>query len=417
MADKQLRQEQLDREIEDLLGNPFNEDLTEGQATTAKLDQQFFDDLAQAELAGQQTYTSEQIYDRLPEHRKKQAEDLAQQIDEHNMSAIISYGANAQKKLGDFSSNLMDSIQVKDTGEIGDILTDLMEQLESTNPGDLTAEPNFFKKLFARAKRSVSETQIKYQKIGNQLDKIAIKLDREKNRLLNDNQMLDQVYEKNEAYFEALNVYIAAGELKLAQLQEEAIPQALAEAKESRSQMKIQEVHDLNQFLDRLDKRVHDLRLTRQMTVQQAPQIRLIQNTNQSLAEKIQVSIHTAIPLWENQVTIALAILRQQDAALSQRQVSETTNELMKRNSQMLKQSTIDTQREVERGVIDIDTLKVSQQNLIETLEETLEIQKEGRRQRQLAQAELQAMESDLHNTLLAITNEQKKWQEDQLNS
>lgn len=401
-------------EIDDLLANPFDmgEDSDLG-SHSASYESSFLDELSKAETQAQQTYTSENIYDRLPDHRKKQAEDLAKQIDETNMAAVIAYGANAQKKLGDFSSNFLANVQIKDTGEIGDTLTDLMTQLESTKPRDLTAETNVFRRLLGKAKRSVSETQMAYQKIGNQLDKIAIKLDREKNQLLNDNVMLDQLYDKNEAYFEALNIYIAAGELKMQQLQGEIIPRAIEEARESKNQMKVQEVHDLNQFLDRLDKRIHDLRLTRQMTIQQAPQIRLIQNTNQTLAEKIQVSIHTAIPLWENQVTIALAILRQQDAALTQRQVSETTNNLMRRNSEMLKQSTIDTQREAERGIIDIETLQVTQANLVETLEETLELQREGRRQRQAAQAELESMENELHDKLLEISQEQKKWKQE----
>ncbi|MBF0937749.1 toxic anion resistance protein, partial [Abiotrophia sp.] len=227
------------------------------------------------------------------------------------------------------------------------------------------------------------------------------------------NLMLEQLYQKNKDYFEALNIYIAAGELKMQELQEEIIPAAIEKAKASGDQMDVQTVNDLNQFLDRLDKRTHDLRLTRQMTVQQAPQIRMIQNTNQALAEKIQVSVHTAIPLWENQVMIALTLLRQQNAAVSQRQVSQTTNDLLKRNADMLKQSAIDTARESERGVIDIETLQHTQNSLIETIEQTLEIQREGRRQRQIAEQELQLMEGQLRDKLMAISNEQQAYLEE----
>ena len=223
--------------------------------------------------------------------------------------------------------------------------------------------------------------------------------------------MLEQLYQKNKDYFEALNIYIAAGEVKMQELQEKTIPEAIAKANETKSQMDVQIVNDLNQFLDRLDKRTHDLRLTRQMTIQQAPQIRMIQNTNQALAEKIQVSVHTAIPLWENQITIALTLLRQQNAIASQRQVSQTTNDLLRKNSEMLKQSSIDTARESERGVIDIETLQHTQANLIETIEQTLEIQREGRRQRQLAEQELHDMENQLRDKLLAISNEQRDYQ------
>lgn len=390
-------------EVEELISNPFDEKTTRDELTSVQKD------LLDAQMLSKRQITNSKLIDRLPEHRQKQAKDLASQIDETNMNAVIAYGSNAQKKLSEFSHSMLNRVQLKDTGEIGDSLTELMTQLQKSNPKDLTAEPNLFKRLFGKVKASISETQIQYQKIGSQIDKVAIRLEREKNELLNDNLMLEQLYEKNKDYFEALNIYIAAGEVKMQELQEKIIPDAIEKAKKSNSQMDVQVVNDLNQFLDRLDKRTHDLRLTRQMTIQQAPQIRMIQNTNQALAEKIQVSVHTAIPLWENQITIALALLRQQNAAVSQRQVSETTNDLLLKNSDMLKQSAIDTARESERGVIDIETLQKTQANLIETLEETLQIQSEGRRQRALAEQELQAMELDLRDKLLQITAEQKQ--------
>jgi len=392
--------------VEDLLGNPF--DLEEAPSPASP-----HNDLVDAEMMAKRAVTTEKLIDRLPEHRQQQAYDLAKQIDEQNMSAVIAYGSNAQKKLSEFSHGMLNKVQLKDTGEIADVLTDLMHQLESSNPRDLTASPNIFQKFFGKIKASIAETQARYQKIGTAIDRVAIRLEREKNELLNDNLMLEQLYQKNKDYFEALNIYIAAGELKMQELQEEVIPAAIEKAKASGDQMDVQTVNDLNQFLDRLDKRTHDLRLTRQMTVQQAPQIRMIQNTNQALAEKIQVSVHTAIPLWENQVMIALTLLRQQNAAVSQRQVSQTTNDLLKRNADMLKQSAIDTARESERGVIDIETLQHTQNSLIETIEQTLEIQREGRRQRQIAEQELQLMEGQLRDKLMAISNEQQAYLEE----
>ena len=392
--------------VEDLLGNPF--DLEEAPSPASPRN-----DLVDAEMMAKLAVTTEKLIDRLPEHRQQQAYDLAKQIDEQNMSAVIAYGSNAQKKLSEFSHGMLNKVQLKDTGEIADVLTDLMHQLESSNPRDLTASPNIFQKFFGKIKASIAETQARYQKIGTAIDRVAIRLEREKNELLNDNLMLEQLYQKNKDYFEALNIYIAAGELKMQELQEEIIPAAIEKAKASGDQMDVQTVNDLNQFLDRLDKRTHDLRLTRQMTVQQAPQIRMIQNTNQALAEKIQVSVHTAIPLWENQVMIALTLLRQQNAAVSQRQVSQTTNDLLKRNADMLKQSAIDTARESERGVIDIETLQHTQNSLIETIEQTLEIQREGRRQRQIAEQELQLMEGQLRDKLMAISNEQQAYLEE----
>lgn len=387
--------------VDDLLSNPFDEQQNEQSI-------QFSNQLKEAEVQSKRRVTTETLINRLPEHRQKQAIDLASQIDETNMNAVIAYGANAQKKLGEFSHSMLHNIQIKDTGEVGDVLTDLMNQLNQSNPKELTTSPNLFNRLFGKVKASITETQTKYQKIGSQIDKVAIRLEREKNDLLNDNMMLEQLYQKNKDYFEALNIYIAAGELKMQELQEKIIPAAIEKARESTNQMDVQTVNDLNQFLDRLDKRTHDLRLTRQMTIQQAPQIRMIQNTNQALAEKIQVSVHTAIPLWENQITIALALLRQQDAVTSQRQVSETTNSLLLKNSEMLKQSAIDTARESERGIIDLETLQKTQSNLISTLEETLQIQSEGRRQRAAAEQVLQEMELDLRDKLMVISDEQK---------
>lgn len=395
---------QMSPEFNELLSNPFDEQINNETNTLQS-------DLADAAILAQRAVTTEKLIDRLPEHRQKQARDLANQIDETKMSAVIAYGSNAQKKLSEFSHNMLATVQLKDTGEIGDVLTDLMQMLESSNPKDLSAEPNVFKRLFGKVKSSITETQMKYQQIGSQMDKVVIRLEREKNELLNDNMMLEQLYQKNKDYFEALNIYIAAGELKMQEMQSDIIPKAIEKARESNSQMDVQVVSDLNQFLDRLDKRTHDLRLTRQMTIQQAPQIRMIQNTNQALAEKIQVSVHTAIPLWENQITIALTLLRQQNAAISQRQVSETTNNLLTKNSEMLKQSAIDTARESERGVIDLVTLQKTQSNLIQTIEETLKIQQEGRQQRAVAQLELENMENQLRDKLLEISDQQKAMQ------
>lgn len=393
--------------VDDLLSNPFD---NEAQSTSPSHSL----DLSKAQLQAQKKVTSEKLMEHLSPHRQSQAQDLAKQIDEENMQAIIAYGANAQKKLSEFSRSILQDVQFKDTGDISDSLTDLMSQLQASRPADLTSKPSLFSKLFGKIRQNITQTQMQYQKIGANIDKVAIKLDREKDELLNDNLMLEQFYQRNKDYFEALNVYIAAGEVKMAELQETIIPQAIQKAKQSQNQMDIQKVNDLNQFLDRLDKRTHDLRLTRQMTLQQAPQLRLIQNTNQVLAEKIQSSIHTAIPLWQNQVTIALALLRQQQASHSQRMVSETTNDLLLKNSEMLKQSTVDVAREAERGVIDLDTLKQTQANLVGAIEETLEIQETGRMQRRMAEEELLAMEHELQDKLLMISNEQKKRQQSQ---
>lgn len=390
--------------VEDLIQNPFGE-----QVSVTPLSEVSHDF-----PATQTEASSKKLIDTLDEKHQEQARALAKQIDEKNLQAIISYGSAAQKQLGEFSHQMLSHVQAKDTGEIGDILNDLMERLNETDPNDLVAEnQGFFQKFFGKIKKSIYEMQAKYQEVGSQVDKIAIRLDHEKNGLLNDNLSLEQLYQRNKDFFDALNIYISAGELKLAELQETLIPEALEKARVTGDQMDVQVVNDLEQFLDRLEKRNHDLKLTRQMTIQQAPQIRLIQNTNQALAEKIQSSITTTIPLWKNQIAIAMTLLRQKDAVTAQRQVSETTNQLIQKNSEMLKISTIETARENERGIIDLETLQKTQKDLIETLEETLKIQQEGRARRRKAEVELTNMEEDLRQKLLVLSHKEKQIHQD----
>lgn len=383
------------KSLDDLLANPFSVDTNELTSTQQNEIKQF-----------QEKQTAPRLIDRLDANYQEQAKQLASQIDVNDAQAVIIYGANAQSKLSEFSQSMLSHVQANDIGPIGDSLNELMSRLQEANPDELRAgEGNFFQRMFGKVKQSIYEITAKYQKIGAQIDKVAVKLEHEKDGLIKDNQMLEQMYQKNKDYFDALNIYIAAGELKIDELQNQIIPQAVAKAQASGDQMDVQIVNDYTQFLDRLEKRIHDLRLTRQVTIQQAPQIRLIQNTNQVLAEKIQSSIHTAIPLWKNQVVIALTLLRQKDAVTAQRQVSETTNDLLKKNAELLKVSAIETAKENERGIIDIETLQKTQDDLIETIQETLRIQKEGKEKRQAAEIELGVMEENLKQKLLEITH------------
>ncbi len=380
--------------LEDLLNNPFStptDTLTTSQQ--AEIDQL------------QEQQSAARLIDKLPVERQEQAKQLAVKIDANDAQSVISYGSAAQAKLSEFSQSMLNHVQAQDIGPVGDSLTELMYRLQEANPDELRAgEGNIFQRVFGKVKQSIYEVTAKYQKIGAQIDKISVKLDKEKDGLLKDNLMLEQLYQKNKDYFDALNIYIAAGELKMEELQTTIIPEAMKKAEETGDQMDVQIANDYTQFLDRLDKRTHDLRLARQITIQQAPQIRLIQNTNQALAEKIQASIATAIPLWKNQVVIALTLLRQKDAVTAQRQVSETTNDLLKKNSEMLKISAIETAKENERGIVDIETLQTTQNDLIETIQETLRIQKEGKEKRRHAEVELGHMEEDLKQKLLDLT-------------
>lgn len=373
--------------MDDLLANPF------GEEKESKL----------------QPGENKQIrlIDVLPEENKEKAYQLAKQIDPTNHQTMITYGAPAQAKLHSFSNTMLEHVKKKDTGQIGEIIGDLMRKLQDVNPEELKSnKPTLIGRMFGKISGSVQEVLSKYQKTGAQIDRISVKLDGSKNVLMSDIVMLEKLYENNKEYFQALNVYIAAGELKLDELNQVTIPEMRKVAEQTNDQMKFQEVNDMVQFADRLDKRVHDLKLSREITIQSAPQIRLIQNTNQALVEKIQSSIMTAIPLWKNQVAIALTLIRQRNAVEAQKQVSKTTNELLLKNAEMLKTNTIETAKENERGLIDIETLKKTQENLLSTLEETLRIQEEGRMKRRLAEEELATMEIGLRQKLLEIKGE-----------
>ena len=342
------------------------------------------------------------LFNQLDEKSQQQVNIIVKQIDEKDLLSITNYGVHLQKTMGDFSHRMISHIKMNDMGDVGDILNELMYTLNDTN-----THQNFIGKLFSYVKRTIYDVQSKYQELGPRVDKIADRLEQEKSKLLNDNVSLEGLYNQNKAFFEALNVYVAAGELKINELETMIIPNALHEANMSNDQMCVQKVKDLEQFLERLEKRNHDLKLTRQMTIQQASQIRLIQNTNQALAEKIQSSITTAIPLWKNQIAISMTLSHQKESVDAQKLVSDTTNRLMLKNSEMLKISTIETARENERGIIDLETLQKTQKDLIETLEETLKIQQEGRARRRKAEVELTNMEEDLRQKLLVLSHKE----------
>ncbi|BCE04795.1 MAG: toxic anion resistance protein [Bacillus sp. (in: Bacteria)] len=379
--------------IDDLLSDPFGQ----GEKSVSGMEE---------EHRGQQV----NLVDTLSEEKRRQAFQLAEQIDPKQHDSMTLYGTQAQSKLLNFSHEMLEHVQKKDIGEIGQVLSDLMKKLEQVSPDELKTEKrNFFSRFFGRVSHSVQEVLSRYQKTGAQIDRISVKLEHSKSTLINDNKMLERLYEKNKEYYEALNVYIAAGQLKLEELKHQTIPELKEKSKTEHHHMAVQDVNDMIQFADRLEKRVYDLTLSRQITLQSAPQIRLIQHTNQVLAEKIQSSIMTAIPLWKNQVAIALTLLRQRRAVEAQKKVSATTNELLLKNAEMLKANTIETAKENERGFIDIETLKQVQDNLIGTLEETLKIQEEGRSKRLQAEEEIRAMEDDLKAKLLDMKENQNR--------
>ncbi len=376
--------------MDELLANPFDEKKEEQENPII--------------LTQEEEKKPVRLVDVLPEENKEKALQLAKQIDPTNHQAMISYGTPAQNKLLSFSNTMLEHVQKNDVGEVGKIISDLMHRLDEMKPEELNPEKrSVIARMFGKISNSVQEVLSKYQKTGAQIDRISVKLERSKNVLLSDIAILEKLYDNNKDYFDALNVYIAAGELKLEEMHQKIIPELKKQAEASNDQMKVQEVNDMVQFADRLEKRVHDLKLSREITIQSAPQIRLIQNTNQALVEKVQSSIMTAIPLWKNQVAIALTLIRQRHAVEAQKQVSKTTNELLLKNAEMLKSNTLETARENERGLVDVETLKKTKENLISTLEETLRIQEEGRNKRRQAELELASMETELRQKLLDI--------------
>ena len=329
---------------------------------------------------------------------------IKEQIKPLDNDALIAYGSNAQLALSKFSHQMLNEVQSKDVGPIGDTLTSLMKKLKEIDPDELTKQnKNVFSRLFGKVQRSVNELVAKHQGVASQVDRISIQLEHAKEVLVRDVRLLDGLYDENKDYFEALNIYIAAAEMKKDELENVVLPDLRKTAENSNNQMATQDVNDMMQYVNRLEKRIHDLKLSRQITLQSAPQIRMIQSINQTLAEKIQSSILTSIPLWKNQMAIALTLLRQESASKAQQAVTNTTNELLTKNSEMLKQNSLRTAEENERGIVDIETLKLTQENLVQTIEETLRIQAEGSTKRKQAEAELITMEAELKDKLLNL--------------
>ncbi|OQM44390.1 toxic anion resistance protein [Anoxybacillus sp. UARK-01] len=388
-AKNELREQDWTSSLDSLLENPFS--------------------LPAEQKAGSvEEERPNKLIDSLKQEHREKALQLAKQIDPSNQQAIVQYGVAAQAELSKFSHTILNHVQAKDAGPVGEVISSLMTKIKEVRPDDLLPEKKgFLSRIFGSVSKSLQGMVAKYQKIGVEIDKIADQLERHRQLLFRDIMMLETLYEKNKEYFDALNIYIAAAEWKLEELRTVLIPEKKEKAQQSGNQMEMQEVNDLLQFADRLEKRIHDLKLSRQVTIQTAPQIRMIQHMNQTLVERIQSSILTAIPLWKNQVVIALTLFRQQKAVQAQKQVAETTNHLLLRNSEMLKTNSIEVAKENERGLIDIETLKKTQENLITTLEETLKIQQEGRVKRQQVERELVNMEEQLKQTLLSLKREE----------
>ena len=331
-----------------------------------------------------------------------QAQNYAVALKDSRQNAITDYGKEVQDQMSQFTDEVIGNVKSKEVGEIGDTLQSLVTSLNSADPEKLSGDkkPKIFR-LFKKIKDSVFEMTAKYQEVSAQIGKIATKLENQENDLLKNNDMLDEMYTANQKYFQQLNTLIVGGQIRRDELNKEmAALQADVDAGKA-DQMDVQNFQDMKAQADRLDQRLSDLMLTREITIQQAPQIRLIQNNNSVLSEKIQSSITTAIPLWKNQVAIALSLLSQKDAVKAQDAVANTTNELLKKNSEMLHESTVDVAKASQRGLVDVDALKETQENLISTIQEIMQIQSEGTQKRQAIEGELAQMEDHLKTALI----------------
>ncbi len=335
-----------------------------------------------------------------PEERAK-AEEIKNGIDLMDSQTAILYGVGAQRNLAEFSDNILANVRNKDTGYVGDLMGELVEKVRDVGVDE--AEGGVLDKLpFLRsAARAVRRLLARYEKIEVQIDRIQRDLEEARMQMLKDIAMFDGLYEKNLEYFRGLQVYIVAGEEKLRETREETLPRLRAEAQAKGDPMSAQVVRDFEDTVDRFEKKLHDLKLSKSIAIQTAPQIRLIQNNDKLLVDKIQTAILSTIPLWKGQIVIALGLARQQSALQMQRSVTDTTNELLQRNAELLKQNSLDVARESERGIVDLETLKKVNDDLISTIEETIQIQREGRAARQSAEAELAGIEQKLKDALL----------------
>ena len=334
----------------------------------------------------------------LTEDEKKMIDQFVDKIEISNSNAILQYGVGAQKKISDFSQSALNEVKTKDLGEIGDILSKVVFQLKNFEEGE---EKKGVFGFFKKGKDKVTQMKINYENAENNIDEMCNVLENHQVQLLKDIAMLDRMYDINRTYFKELCMYILAGKKKLKKLEDEEIPKLQEKAKQSNNPQDAQELNDFVALCNRFEKKIHDLELTKMISLQMAPQIRLIQNNDSLMAEKIQSTIINTIPLWKNQMVLSLGVAHATDAARVQREVTDMTNELLRKNEKIIKSSTIETAKESERGIVDIETLRATNESLISTLDEILNIQTEGRQKRREAEIELRNIEEQLKDKLI----------------
>lgn len=336
----------------------------------------------------------------LTDAEKKMVDEFVEKIDITNSNMILQYGVGSQKKIADFSESALNSVKTKDLGEIGGMLSSVVLELKNF---DATEEKEGFFGFFKKSVNKLTVMKAKYDKVELNINKICTALENHQVQLLKDIAVLDKMYELNKIYFKELSMYILAGKKKLVKLQSEELPALAEKARLSGFPEDAQAANDFSALCDRFEKKIHDLELTRMISIQMAPQIRLVQNNDTLMSEKIQSTIVNTIPLWKSQMVLALGIAHSTQAARAQREVSDMTNQLLRKNAETLKMSTIETAKESERGIVDVETLRITNQSLISTLDEVMRIQTEGRQKRKAAEMELNQIEEELKKKLLTL--------------
>ncbi len=336
----------------------------------------------------------------LTPEEKKMVADFAAKIDLKSSNAILQYGAGAQKKIADFSENALENVKTKDLGEVGDMLAGVVTELK--NFGEEEEEKGIFG-FFKKGGNKLASMKAKYDKAEVNVNKICDALEGHQIQLMKDIAMLDKMYELNTTYFKELSMYIAAGKQKLQDVETTEIPQLEAKAAQTGLPEDAQAVNDLRALCNRFEKKIHDLELTRTISLQMAPQIRLVQSNDTVMSEKIQSTLVNTIPLWKSQMVLAIGVENSSRAAKAQREVSDMTNELLRKNAEKLKLATVETAKESERGIVDIETLKATNESLISTLDEVMKIQQEGKEKRKAAEVELNRIENELKQKLLEV--------------
>ncbi len=335
----------------------------------------------------------------LTEEERHMVDQFTSQIDLHNSNIVLQYGAGTQKKMADFSEKALENVQTKDLGEIGDLLTGVVTELKGFD----AEEERGFLGIFKKSSSKLTALKAKYDKAEVNVNKICKILEGHQVQLMKDAAVLDKMYEQNKVYFKELSMYILAGKKKLEQVRREELSALIDKANRSGLPENAQEAKDLEALCTRFEKKIHDLELTRMISIQTAPQIRLVQNNDTIMVEKIQSTIVNTIPLWKSQMVLAMGVEHSTQAAQAQREVTDLTNELLKKNAERLKVATVETARESERGIVDMETLRVTNESLISTLDEVMRIQKEGKEKRREAEQEMNRLEGELKKKLLEI--------------